>query len=104
MKLAAMLSVFLLVAFLEAGMVYAVQVESIDLGKKLFNDPKLGTTGKSCNTCHPDGKGLSHAGGAADLSVIVNGCIAQNLKGMVLHPRSVEMKSLILYIKSLEQK
>ena len=36
----------------------------IERGKALFNDPKLGggTSGKSCNTCHPGGKGLEGVG------------------------------------------
>jgi len=104
MKLAAVLSFFLLVALLEVVMVFAVQGVSIDLGKKLFNDPKLGTAGKSCNTCHTDGKDLSKAGAIDELPAIVNACITRNLKGRALDVNSVEMKSLILYIKSLGQK
>jgi Di-haem cytochrome c peroxidase len=104
MKLTAILSFFLLVALLEVSMVYAVQGVSIDLGKKLFSDPKLGTAGKSCNTCHTDGKGLSKAGANDELPAIVNACITQNLKGRALDVNSVEMKSLILYIRSLGQK
>ncbi|MGO9613488.1 MAG: hypothetical protein ACLPX5_10685 [Dissulfurispiraceae bacterium] len=36
----------------------------VEKGKALFNDPKLGggTSGKSCNTCHPVGKGLEGVG------------------------------------------
>ncbi len=32
-----------------------VQEQSIGHGKDLFNDTKLGTVNRSCNTCHPSG-------------------------------------------------
>ena len=104
MKLAIMLSFFLLVALLEVGMVFAVQGVSVDLGKKLFNDSKLGTAGNSCSTCHADGKDLSKAGATDELPSIINGCITHNLKGRALDVNSVEMQSLILYIKSIGQR
>ncbi|RMH18176.1 MAG: hypothetical protein D6696_13680 [Acidobacteria bacterium] len=31
------------------------QKGSVENGKKLFNDPKLGTNGQSCASCHPGG-------------------------------------------------
>ncbi len=77
---------------------------SLEKGKKIFNDPELGTTGKSCNSCHPDGKGLEQAGSKRDLADIINGCITIPLKGKALDPKSVEMESLVLYIKSLGAK
>ena len=79
----------------------ASQGASIDKGKALFNDPKLGTNGKTCNTCHPNGKGLEKAGEKSDLEGIINGCITIPLKGKALDPKSVEMQSLVLYVKSL---
>jgi cytochrome c peroxidase len=94
---------FLLTVSLCAG-AFAVQGGSVELGGKLFNDPALGTTGKSCNTCHTDGKNLSKARTMKDLAGVVNSCITQNLKGKALDVNSVEMKSMILYIKSLGQK
>lgn len=74
---------------------------SLAKGKALFNDVQLGSSGKTCNTCHPDGRGLEKAGANAQLAEIVNSCIAGPLQGKVLDPRSVEMQSLLLYIKSL---
>ena len=50
---------------------------SLEKGKALFNDPKLGTTGKSCNDCHTDGKGLDKAGANKDLEKIINSCITK---------------------------
>ncbi len=84
-----------------AGIVFAAEGASIEKGKSLFNDPKLGTTGKSCNTCHPEGKNIQKAAARIDLVQIVNGCITNSIRGKALDPQSVEMQSLILYIKSL---
>jgi hypothetical protein len=96
---------FILAAVVDTGIVFAAQKEaSIEKGKALFNDPKLGTSGKSCNTCHPDGKGLTHAGEKSDLARIVNNCIAVPLKGKPLDPESVEMQSLLLYVKGFGAK
>ena len=80
------------------------QGASLDKGKALFNDPKLSTTGKSCNSCHPDGKGLDKAWEKSDLENILNSCITKGLKGKVLNIKSVEMQSLVLYVKSFGAK
>jgi cytochrome c peroxidase len=100
------IAVFLFVlAALGMGVVSAAQQEAtLEKGKALFNDPKLGTSGKSCSTCHPDGKGLSHAGEKSDLARIVNQCISIPLQGKPLDPESMEMQSLLLYVKSLGAK
>ena len=96
---------FILAAAFAAGIVSAAQNEaSVEKGKALFNDTKLGTNGKSCNTCHPDGKGLNKAGAKSDLARIVNKCISIPLKGKPLDPESLEMQSLILYVKSFGPK
>ncbi len=38
----------------------AFAIGNAEKGKQLFNDPKLSgaTSGMSCNSCHPNGKGL----------------------------------------------
>ncbi len=95
---------FLLVVLLGVGSTFAAQDVSLELGKKLFSDPNLGTSGKSCNTCHLDGKDLSNAGAMSGLPGIINACITHNLNGKALDVNSVEMKSMILYIKSFGQK
>jgi len=53
----------MLVVVCMASTVIAMNQTPVDRGKALFNDPKLGggTSGNSCNTCHPDGKGLAGA-------------------------------------------
>jgi cytochrome c peroxidase len=84
----------------------ALAAGNAERGKKLFNDPRLagGTAGISCNTCHPDGKGLEKAGDRADLAKIINACIVKTNKGKALDPKSADMADLIAYIKSLKEK
>ncbi len=87
---------------------------SVKKGKSLFNETKLGTAGNSCNTCHPDGKGLEGAGAKKDwktpagasktLADAVNTCITMALKGKALDVKSDKMKSIVMYIKSLGEK
>ena len=76
---------------------------SVEMGKNLFNDASLGgsTNAKSCNSCHADGKGMEKAGGKKNLVKMVNRCIVGPLKGDKIDGRSVEMRSLKMYIQSL---
>ncbi len=74
---------------------------TLDKGKALFNDPRLGTNGKTCNDCHKDGSGMEKAAEKKDLESIVNACIRANLKGKALKAKSVEMQSLLLYVRSV---
>jgi cytochrome c peroxidase len=104
MKKYALIFLITLVTVVGISFVFAAVGASIDKGKALFNDPKLGTTGKSCNTCHPDGQNIQRAGTKSGLDSIINGCITHSIKGKALDPQSIEMQSLILYIKSLDAK
>jgi cytochrome c len=102
MKAAIIAFLLLFAAVLAGNITFAAQSEAtIEKGKALFNDSKLGTSGKSCNSCHPDGKGLEKSGSNPDLEATINGCITIPLKGKALDPKSVEMQSLVLYLKSL---
>jgi len=92
----------LFTVLLGTSMAIAMQHEAtLAKGKALFNDPKLGTTGKSCNDCHPGGKGAEKAAAKNDIERIVNACITHSIKGKALEVKSVEMQSIVLYIKSL---
>lgn len=83
-------------------------------GKVLFNDPKFadGTAGKSCNACHPDGRGLERSidkkefslGGKKQKSLeeAINVCIVNANKGNAIDIKSDQMKDLVAYIKSLK--
>ncbi|MGZ3535014.1 MAG: hypothetical protein ACXU9K_07295 [Thermodesulfobacteriota bacterium] len=86
----------------------AIAADNVEKGKALFNDPKLGggTAGVSCNSCHPDGKGLEKAADRKDkdLEKQVNLCIKNALKGKGIDPKSGEMADLIAYLKSLKGK
>jgi len=82
-------------------------------GKKLFNDPALAgsSNSRSCNTCHPGGKGLEEAGtrkfttfmgtGMTSLEEVINTCITNPLGGRALEEDSKEMQDIVAYIKSL---
>jgi cytochrome c5 len=113
LKTISLVAITLIVA---SSLAFATHHTSIDRGKALFNDPKLGsgTAGRSCNTCHPDGKGLE---GVADkqewknpvgeyktLEQAVNICIEMALKGKALDAQSEQMKDLVSYLKSLKSK
>ena len=105
MKAIRIVMVVVLALSVGVAMAFATQHDaSVEKGKALFNDPKLGTTGKSCNDCHTDGKGLDKAGEKNNLEQIINGCITELLKGKALDPKSAEMRSMVLYVKSFSQK
>jgi len=85
----------------------------VERGKKLFSDQKLGggTSGKSCASCHKDGKGLEKvtekkefkAMGKTYKSIeeVINYFIETALHGKALDPDSDEMRDLIAYLRSL---
>ena len=86
----------------------------MEKGKALFSNPTLGdgTSGKSCNTCHPNGKGLEGIGAKKEwinpagtyntLEAAVNICIAKALKGNPLDEKSKQMQDLIAYLRSIK--
>jgi hypothetical protein len=102
------LKIIALIAFvmLFASAVLAAHHTPEDRGKTLFNDAKLGggTSGKSCGTCHPDGKGLDKIGGMDEgkMQERVNNCIAKPLQGKALDVKSEQMKDLVSYLKSIK--
>ena len=96
-------SMVLLALFILTTVASAADAPSVEWGSKLFNSSSLGTNGRSCATCHLDGKGLedvADSGGEA-LANIANQCIAKALKGEKLGVDSPEMASLVLYMKTL---
>jgi cytochrome c peroxidase len=102
MKSARKVALMVFAVVFAAGGAFAMQQEpSAEKGKALFNDPNLGTSGKTCNTCHENGKGLEKSGARGGLESTINGCITVGLKGKALDLKSGEMRSLVLYIKGL---
>ena len=59
------------------------------------------TNDKSCNTCHPDGKGLEKAG--VNLESTIQACIQKAMGGKPPATDSQEMKDLVAYITSLKK-
>ena len=84
----------------------ALAAGNAEKGKILFSDPKFGggTAGMSCDSCHPDGKGVEKAGDRKDLEKMVNTCIKNALKGKGIDPKSAEMADVVAYLKSLKGK
>ena len=84
----------------------AIAAGNVERGKALFNNPTLGggTAGVSCNSCHPDGKGMEKAGDMKGLEKQINACIKGALKGKEIDPKSSEMADIIAYVKSLKGK
>jgi cytochrome c len=97
-----------LISILSIGLFISIAFAAGDAakGKVLFNDTQLGggTAGISCNSCHPNGKGLEKAADKKDLPKVVNACVKNALKGKGIDPKSAEMADLIAYIKSLKGK
>ena len=86
-----------------AGTAYAGKI-SLELGQELFNDPKLGgsTNESSCNSCHAGGKGLENAAANKRLSKLVNRCLVDKMAGEKMDGRKASMRSLKMFIKSLQ--
>ncbi len=91
-----------LLLLLSAAVANAAAGPTLERGKALFENDKLGSNGKSCATCHPGGKRLEWAATFEEsrLANIVNKCIEQSLKGKPLDPAADDMRSLLMYIKT----
>jgi thiosulfate dehydrogenase len=87
--------------------------DPIELGKALFQDPSLGTTGQTCKTCHPNpetsmkGVGKKYpayfnmAKKEMTLKEVINYCIEVPLKGKALPANDEKLLALEAYLKSL---
>lgn len=101
MKASKLTLAFFLLAVTASSPVLAQEIPSVEKGRTLFNDPGLGASGKSCSSCHPDGKGLPGGNAPYAEEGDINWCAENALKGHALREGSVEMKSLMMYIESL---
>lgn len=107
-----------LLSLIVCGLIFssAFAAGNVEKGKALFNDPKAfgGTAGKSCGSCHPDGKGLEKSGAKKEwknpagmwtsIEDAINACIIMANKGNAIDLKSEQMKDIVAYIKSLEKK
>jgi mono/diheme cytochrome c family protein len=98
---------FAVIAFCHGSYVaYAENQPSVAAGKKLFNDPSLGTNGKSCASCHRTDENIKRDAARhpedSSLKSVINGCITENLKGNPLPEASANMESLVMYIRSVK--
>jgi cytochrome c peroxidase len=93
----------LVMFFLTATSVFGAGKTSAESGMEMFNDTELGgsTNESSCNSCHAGGKGLENAGEKKKLSRLVNKCLVGQMAGERIDGRKVAMRSLKMYIKSL---
>jgi len=80
----------------------------VELGKKNFYDPGLGTRGSSCGDCHMDGsqtrtetypKYKGQFEKVVTFAQMINWCIVGSLRGEALALDSDKMVSLITYLK-----
>ncbi|MCX8031300.1 MAG: hypothetical protein N3A59_06970 [Thermodesulfovibrionales bacterium] len=112
MKLLKILTVSFLVLMLTLSVSFAMKNLPEDRGKALFNDPKFAGGSKSCNQCHPNGKGLENAANKKEFKIMgktlksledaINLCIVEANKGKAINVNSQEMKDLVAYIKILQ--
>ncbi len=80
-------------------------------GKVLFKDSKFAGGTKSCNECHPNGKGLEKSAYKGEFKIMgkniksledaVNFCIVNANKGKAIDVKSEQMKDIVSYIKTL---
>ena len=93
-----------LAIFLATGIAHAAGKSSAEFGGELFNDPKLGssTNESSCNSCHAGGKGLENAATNKKFTKLINNCLVGQMEGEKMDGRKVSMRSLKMYIKSLD--
>lgn len=110
MKFLKILMLSILVIGLTFSVAIAVKHTPQERGKILFNDPKFAGGSKSCNECHPNGKGLDRADLKQEFNIMgkklnsledaVNFCIEKANKGKPIDVKSQQMKDIVSYIKT----
>lgn len=85
---------------------YANESPSLSLGKTLFEATELGNKGKSCASCHPNGKGLDMVGdfNNTELKDIINACLRDALGANTISLESQEMNALVGYVRMFQKK
>ncbi len=106
--------VFMSVIALGALFTLAFAAGEAEKGKALFNDPNFAGGVKACSSCHPNGQGLENAAEKKEFNIMgkkqkgledaVNFCIVNASNGKAIDVKSVQMKEMVAYIKSLKAK
>jgi cytochrome c len=83
----------------------ANETPSLSLGKTLFESTELGTKGKSCQSCHAQGKGLEMIVDFNDeeLKDIINACLRDAMGGKLISIESQEMEALHAYVRKFQR-
>jgi len=104
MKTFTLFALTLIMASLQLSM--ATEITTSEIGRDLFESTKLGTSGRSCAVCHPDGKGLDKVGDFSDaeLKDIINACVRDALHGTLFAGDSKELNALMLYVRNFQAK
>lgn len=82
-----------------------------EMGRLHFISKGFAGGSKTCNDCHPNGRGLEQAGDKSDFTLmgkehqsledVVNLCITRAIHGQAIATDSKEMRELLSYIRSL---
>lgn len=87
---------------------------SLLIGRSLYAFEEMGSSGKSCKSCHKQGqdtkgqpwkqkKDETYRDGKMSLVKAINFCITSHQGGTALPTGGSEMKSLLLYVSSLQK-
>jgi cytochrome c len=76
-----------------------------ETAEQLFHSTSLGSNGKSCATCHPQGKGLERIADYDDATLrdIINFCIRDALQGEMLPAEAAELRALGSYLRRFQE-
>lgn len=99
-------SMLLLCILLMTGFyAFATEAPTLGMGKILFESDKLGTKTRSCNSCHPQGKGLDMVGDFNDteLKDIIYTCLRDALGAETISTETQEMEALVSYVRKFEK-
>lgn len=99
-------SIILLAVLLVTGFcAHATEAPTKELGKTLFESTEIGTRGRACATCHPQGKGLELVGDFNDteLKDIINACFRDAMGAKLISPDSQEMDALLVYVRGFQK-
>lgn len=85
---------------------HAIESPSLSLGKTLFESTVLGSKGRSCSTCHAQGKGLDMVGDFNDteLKDIINACMRDALGAKMISTESQEMNALVGFVRKFQKR